>query len=228
MTPQRDQINSHQSSTPPVSSKNTPSFPYLFPQLIDSTLYVSIVHIFYIPNDRDHKTLGRSKVHSQQMDSSVKQITTFGQEPGPTQHHSCLLLRRQQVVGTAPSHSASLPGNLAQHPQRPCTVNETLSSPINTSRKTSQDRWYPQATSTIVSEALGSCYLFLQEEQSPFMGELPQTLTAMTESQPWPNLCLTMERTNSACVPSHTIPSAGTPVLSRNMFYRNGVRKQQS
>lgn len=143
MTPQKDQINSHLSSTLPIFFKNTSSFSYLFPQLIDSSLYVSKVHVFYIPNDRDHKTLGRSKVHSQQINGSDKQITAIGQQPGPTQHHSCLLLSPQQVVGTAASQSASLPGNLAWHPQRPRTVNETLSLPINPSYITSQDCWYP-------------------------------------------------------------------------------------
>lgn len=66
----------------PTFFRKASHFPYLLSQLIDSTLYVSKVHVFYIPNDGDHKTLGRSKVHDQQIHRSDTQITVIGQEPG--------------------------------------------------------------------------------------------------------------------------------------------------
>lgn len=125
----------------PTLSKTTSSFTYLLPQLVDSSLYVSKVHIFYIPNDRNHKTLGGSRVHNQQTQGSDKQRAATGQEPG---------LSPQQVVGTATSHPASLPGNLAQHPQRARRVNQTSSLYRNPSH--SQDCSYPKSTSIKAGE----------------------------------------------------------------------------
>lgn len=93
--------------------RKSSNFPYLLPQLVDSTLNVSIVHVFYIPNDRDHKTLGRSKVPDQLIHRGATQTTALGRSLASAQKHSCLLLCTQQVGGGAALHPGSWPGNWA-------------------------------------------------------------------------------------------------------------------